>query len=236
MKNSFFVLSILFFSCHIITTWNDLRKGDGEISWDLNRENIYKIVEGKTTEEEINILFGVQYRRKLSFDPPLLKQYRKRKYEITRILLYANPTVENEKGAHYIGSLTKENFQLTIFLKDGVVQFFFVLHTGDTGNGVWRPLKYDKYPRVTNLQDKGFDGFDWPDVECDYQFYERKVKKIWLQDNWRKIQTMTDDKCDWETEEEWEEKVRRQRGGKPIPDIVYWSRKEKERTRRKDFE
>lgn len=197
----------------------------------MKRENTKKIVEGKTTEDEIKSLFGTEYDHRLSFDPPLIKQYRKKKYEITRIILYANPTL-NERDA----MAAMEQFELSIFLKDGIVQFYFVNHIGDTGNGIWGPLAYDKYPRAKNLREKEFDSFDWPDVVCDIQFYERKVKKIWLQDNWRKIQKMTDDKCDWETEEEWEEKVRRQRGGKPIPDIVYWARKEKERTRRKDFE
>lgn len=103
-----------------------------KISWKLNRENIEKIIEGKTTEDEINFLFGDDYRKRLSFSPPLIKQYRKKKYDITGILFYSNPRI-NEKDA----GATTENFKLSIFIKDGIVQFYFVNHIGDMGNGIW---------------------------------------------------------------------------------------------------
>ncbi len=224
------VIIPIFFSCHLITTWGDVLYEGSQTSRNLKRENVYKIIEGETTEKEIKSLFGTEYVRRLSFYPSLVKKYRKKSYDITRIILYANPTL-NERDA----MAAMEQFELSIFFKHGIVQFYFVNHVGNMGNGIWGPLGYDKFPRAKNLREKEFDGFDWPDVVCDIQFYERKVKKIWFQDNWRKIQKMTYDKCAWETEKEWEEKIERQTSNKPTADIYRW-RKQDESKRLKDFE
>lgn len=230
MKSLIPIILILF-SCHIYTTWGDVEVADWTKRENINRENVYKIEEGKTTEEEIQNLFGRRYDTRLSFDPPLVKQYRKKKYEISRIISYFSTTLNKKDAMAAI-----EQFKLSIFLKDGIVQFYFINHVGKKKDGTWGPLGYDKYPRAKNLREKEFDGFDWPDVVCDFQFYERKVKKIWFQDKPWKIQETTWDKCDWETEAEWEEKIFRLTNDRPPVDIVYWSRKEKERKRLKDFE
>lgn len=189
------VSSILILACFFVcacSRWEDVENKRGNET--IIDPNLIKGIDfiGKS-EADIISTFGKNYSNKLTFDPSLKKKIWGKEYNITRIIHYSFNNVECEDLGFAKTQTTAEHIDLAFFFDNNQVLNFTINHIVGRYVG-----DVDHYPQASVYR-RGI----WPDANCDFIFYERKVKKIIYRNKAWRIMHWTQDRCYWETDEDW---------------------------------
>lgn len=132
----------------------------------ISKENLPK--PGVTKESEFPSLYPGGHCKRFSFVEVREKRYDHKKIRFSRIYHYIETVNKPIAGAGYQGHIGLERKFLTIFVLDGVVQDFVIIHIKkktSSGEGKWYKGDLNNFDNGKYLQ-------DWPDASKDlYDYY-----------------------------------------------------------------
>ncbi|WP_156469900.1 hypothetical protein [Leptospira alstonii] len=154
----------------------DILNGPNDFNFDPM--NLPKI--DKTREDELAIIYPSEPSLKLTFLKPIDKVILGKRFKMDRLYAYYKITKESISDGIQFGYVAQERLTLIMFISQGVVAQYLIIHELLGSDGKWRNGKYAR--KIPNFKGNRFESWPNESVDNDCYFVQRVDRALILGD------------------------------------------------------